>query len=107
MRNDNRGTYRGPSAWCLACDHYDCQPRELAVDLDGLSKDEADALCALHRGRLTEGACVLCGRRLPWVMLHESSDVGACRPCFVSCFGEAAACDVEVAWRTLEWARSL
>ncbi len=107
MPNFNQGGLRGPLAWCLACDHYGCEPRELAVDLDGLSMDEADALCAVHRGRLTEGACVLCGCRLPWVMLHESSDIGACRPCFAGRFGEEAACDVEVAWRSLEWARGL
>mgnify|MGYP001593714353 FL=1 len=77
MKNVDRDCARGPMAWCLACDHYGCEPRELAVDLDGRSEDEADALCAVHRGRLTEGACVLCGRRLPWAMPHESSDIGA------------------------------
>ena len=79
MKRDRQVSVRGPFAWCLACEHYGVDLRELAVDVNGTSKDEADALCMPHRARLTEGACVLCGCREPWVMLHDSSDIGACR----------------------------
>lgn len=92
---------------CLACAHYGCEPRQLAIDVLGTSSDEADALCALHRARMTEGACVLCGRRRPWVGLHETSDVAACRPCFASTFGEGEAKRLENAWAELERLGSL
>jgi hypothetical protein len=98
---------RGLFAWCMACEQYEVEPRELAVDVNGSSKDEADALCVPHRARLTEGSCVFCGRREPWVMLHESSDIGACRPCYVARFGEEAAREIELAWQTMNWARKL
>ncbi len=107
MKRDRQGNARGPFAWCLACDHYSVELRELAVDVNGTSEDEADALCIPHRARLTEGGCVLCGCRVPWVMLHESSDIGACRPCYVARFGEKAARQVELAWQTMDWAKEL
>lgn len=49
----------------------------------------------------------MCGRREAWVVLHEKSDIGACRPCFVRCFSEDAARGVEAAWRSLDEAASL
>ena len=107
MSKERPALLRGPYAWCLACEHYDIQPRELAVDVTGTSRDEADALCRPHRARLTEGGCVLCGRREPWVMIHETSDIGACRPCFAGRFGEERAQQVEDAWEDFKWAQSL
>jgi hypothetical protein len=78
-----------------------------AVDRAGTSTDEADALCVRHRAFLTEGFCVVCGRREAWLVLHETSDIGACRPCFVRCFDEDAARSVEAAWKALDEAASL
>ena len=93
---------RDPFSWCLACLEYACQPMELAIDVEGTSPREADALCAPHRARMTEGACVLCGNRFPWVRLHGKSRVGACRPCYVAQLGEEAALEVEARWEALE-----
>lgn len=107
MSTPNARTPRTPFSDCLACEHYLCEPRELAVDRTGTSPDEADGLCGVHRGRLTEGACVLCGRRMPWVMLQEQSDIGACRPCFEACFGEGEARRIEAAWAELDRALNL
>lgn len=95
------------SGACMACAHSGLSPVMPAVDRDGTSNDEADALCARHRSFLTEGFCVVCGRREAWVVLHETSDIGGCRPCFVVCFGEDAARGVEAAWRSLDEAASL
>jgi hypothetical protein len=78
-----------------------------AVDQKGSSDDEADALCSRHRAFLTEGFCVVCGRREAWVVLHETSDIGACRACFVRCFDEDAARAVEAAWKSFDDAASL
>jgi hypothetical protein len=92
---------------CLACSHFGQSPAMPAVDLTGRSKDEADSLCVMHRARLTEGYCVLCGRREAWVVLHETSDIGSCRPCYAGRFGEPAAQQVEAVWSALDDAASL
>ncbi len=96
----------GPGA-CLACTHFGLHPVMPSVDPSGHSKDEADSLCSTHRARMTEGACVLCGRRQAWLVLHETSDIGSCRPCYAARFGEEAARDVEAVWRSLDVAGSL
>lgn len=95
------------SSACLACTHFGLKPVMPPVDRDGSSSDEADALCTRHRAFLTEGFCVVCGRREAWVVLHDTSDIGACRPCFVGCFGEDSALRVEAAWSSLDEAASL
>jgi hypothetical protein len=92
---------------CLACTHFGLLPVMPSVDPSGRSKDEADSLCTRHRARMTEGACVLCGRRESWLVLHEKSDIGSCRPCYAALFGEEAARDVEAVWRALDVAGSL
>ncbi len=92
---------------CLACVHFGLVPTMPAVDEAGLSHDEADALCRPHRAKMTEGYCVLCGRRQAWLVLHEKSDIGACRPCYASQYGERAAQDVEAVWDALEAASRL
>jgi hypothetical protein len=76
---------------CVACEYYGVLPASLAVDLACQSKDEADALCSVHRARCTEGTCVLCGRREPWVSPWPQSDIGACELCFRVVFGSAQA----------------
>jgi hypothetical protein len=92
---------------CLACTYFGLRPAMAAADPTGLSKDEADTLCWVHRARLTEGFCVLCGRREAWVVLHDQSDIGACRPCYAARFGETAAAALEATWLSLEAAATL
>ena len=76
---------------CVACEAYGVLPASLAVDPACRSKREADALCAPHRARMTEGYCVLCGRREPWVSPWPGSAIGACEPCFRARFGRTHA----------------
>lgn len=92
---------------CFACTHFGLRPVMPAVDHTGRSDDEADSLCSTHRARTTEGYCVLCGRREAWLVLHDESDIGACRPCYAARFGEAAAQAVEATWERLDRASSL
>lgn len=92
---------------CRACRHFGLHPEELAVDLSGTSPKETDGLCVVHRARAGEGYCVLCGRREPWVLLHEGSVVGCCRPCFVASFGEGQAAWIEATWGVLDRAADL
>jgi len=92
---------------CLACTHFGLNPALPAVDQTGASSDEADSLCSRDRARMTEGYCVLCGRREAWLVLHDESDIGACRPCYVARFGETAAHDVEMVWDAIEKASRL
>jgi len=74
---------------CVACVYYGVSPVLLAVDPACQSPMEADALCASHRAKMTEGLCVLCGRREPWVSPWPHSDIGACERCFRGVFGKA------------------
>ena len=76
---------------CVACAYYGLMPASLAVDPACQSKDEVDALCVQHRARATEGYCVLCGRREPWVSPWPKSDIGACELCYSVLFGSAQA----------------
>jgi hypothetical protein len=76
---------------CVACEYYAAPLPELSVDPACGSTDEADALCAAHRAKMTEGCCVLCGRRAPWVSPWPDSRIGCCRPCFAAVFGAAHA----------------
>lgn len=73
---------------CAACAYYGDEPISLAVDPACQSKDEVDRLCTVHRARSTEGFCVLCGRREPWVSPWPNSDIGACELCFRVVFGK-------------------
>ncbi len=72
---------------CVACAYYGVDPVSLSVDPACRSKAEADRLCAVHRARCTEGYCVLCGRREPWVSPWPESAIGACQPCYRLLFG--------------------
>ena len=92
---------------CLACTHFGLEPAMPAVDPAGNSKDEADSLCVRHRAYLTEGFCILCGRREAWLVLHDQSDIGACRSCYAARFGEPAAQAVEACWEALDHASRL
>jgi hypothetical protein len=92
---------------CFACTHFGLRPAMPAVDPAGISSDEADSLCVRHRARMTEGTCVLCGRREAWLVLHDESDIGACRPCYAGRFGEDAAKAVEATWEALDEASRL
>jgi hypothetical protein len=92
---------------CLACTHFGLQPAFPAVDPSGASEDEANDLCVRHRAFLTEGFCVLCGRREAWLVIHDQSDIGACRPCYAARFGEEAAQAVETTWEALDQAANL
>lgn len=81
------GGFMERTSMCVACVYYGCEPVSLSVDPACQSKDEADALCAVHRPRTTEGLCVLCGRREPWVSPWPKSDIGACELCYRVTFG--------------------
>jgi hypothetical protein len=85
---------------CVACEYYGAAELSLSVDPGGRSSDEADALCGRHRARMTEGYCVLCGRRAPWVSPWPGSCIGSCEPCFRAAFGDGHA--EEVARRLVE-----
>lgn len=76
---------------CVACVYYGSTPPSLSVDPACQSTDEADSLCMPHRARMTEGYCVLCGRREPWVSPWPNSDIGCCELCFRVLFGKAHA----------------
>jgi hypothetical protein len=76
---------------CVACEYYGTRPAALAVDPACRSAREADALCPPHRAKMTEGSCVLCGRREPWISPWPNSGIGCCRPCFQERFGDAHA----------------
>ena len=89
---------------CVACEYYGVLPVSLSVDPACQSKDEADALCVVHRARCTEGMCVLCGRREPWVSPWPNSDIGACQLCFRVVFGKARA---DAVAHQLIWLRRL
>jgi len=85
---------------CVACVYYGVKPPFLSVDPACRSSNEADALCMPHRAKMTEGYCVLCGRREPWVSPWPSSDIGCCEPCFSDLFGKghADAVALQVWW---------
>lgn len=76
---------------CVACEVYGAVEIGISVDPACRSRDEADALCTAHRARMTEGCCVLCGRRAPWVSPWAGSRIGACRRCYGEVFGVAQA----------------
>jgi hypothetical protein len=85
------GGFMERTSICVACAYYGLVPASLAVDPACRSNDEADALCAPHRALATEGYCVLCGHRAPWVSPWPQSDIGACEPCFRVVFGSTHA----------------
>lgn len=90
-RTKKAGRDHGPDFdVCVACEYYGSVPTSLAMD-PACRSDEADALCMVHRARMTEGMCVLCGRREPWVSPWPNSDIGACELCFHVVFGTARA----------------
>jgi len=72
---------------CVACEYYGVLAVSLAVDPACRSRDEADALCAPHRAKMTEGYCVLCGLRAPWVSPWPNSAIGCCERCYRIIFG--------------------
>jgi hypothetical protein len=80
---------------CVACVEYGIVPADLAVDPSSRSPNEADALCRTHRARMTEGYCVLCARKEPWVSPWTGSAIGCCKPCFVERFGGLLGEEVE------------
>lgn len=89
---------------CVACVYYGCLPASPAVDPRLQANDEADALCGFHRAKMTEGLCVLCGRREPWVSPWPDTDIGACELCFRVVFGQAHA---DAVAHQLTWLRRL
>ena len=52
---------------------------------------ELQGLCMVHRARASEGTCILCGRRLPWMLMSAWSRLGFCRPCYLVRAGEKEA----------------
>jgi hypothetical protein len=87
---------------CLVCRHYAIDPPAPAVEPEGHSEREIDALCVVHRARASEGYCALCGRRAPWIRFTIDSRIGWCRPCITERLGEDAARRAEEAWADLE-----
>lgn len=90
-----RSTVASWSSFCLACEFFQLDPMSKRVDQIGFSSDEADALCVPHRARMTEGLCVLCGRRLPWVSPWTRSSIGCCELCFRTTYGNEAGDQVQ------------
>ena len=84
------------STFCVACEFFHLDSESRRVDQAGTSRDEADALCVVHRARMTEGLCVLCGRRLPWVSPWSKSSIGCCELCFRVTYGSEAADQVHI-----------
>lgn len=82
--------------FCVACEFFHLDPASKRVDQAGKSRDEADALCIVHRARMTEGLCVLCGRRLPWVSPWTNSSIGCCETCFRVMYGNDDADQIQV-----------
>lgn len=91
------------TAWrsplCIACTHFGLDPAFPAVQPKTLANDEADLLCIQHRARMTEGLCVLCGRRAPWMSPFPKSDVGCCQFCYMVLYGAEAAEALEESWQ--------
>jgi hypothetical protein len=83
------------STFCVACEFFHLDPESRRVDQVGDSTDEADALCIVHRARMTEGLCVVCGHRLPWVSPWANSSIGCCELCFRVTYGSEAADQVQ------------
>jgi hypothetical protein len=83
------------STFCIACEFFHLDLESRRVDQVGNSTDEADALCVVHRARMTEGLCVLCGRRLPWVSPWANSSIGCCEICFRVTYGSEAGDQVQ------------
>ncbi len=75
---------------CVACEYYGVAV-SLSVDPACCSTNEADALCAPHRAKVTEGYCVLCGRRAPWISPWPESRIGCCEACYGIVFGKEQA----------------
>ena len=101
MGNEGLKRYREPGSACTMCEFWDGPVVRPAVDAAGTSPLEVDGLCVLHRARATEGACILCGRGWPWVLMRPGSQVGVCRPCYVEQEGRKGAEDLEQYWKAL------
>ncbi|HXX94889.1 MAG TPA: hypothetical protein VEN81_14775 [Planctomycetota bacterium] len=101
MGNQAVPRFRKPGSTCTMCLQWNAPTLLPAVDAAGTSPLEVDALCRLHRARATEGACILCGNRAPWLLMRPASGVGVCRTCFVGWEGEKSAEELERYWQTL------
>lgn len=86
------------SSICVACASFDIIPQELSVDPACSSPHEKDRLCSPHRARMTEGYCVLCSRRAPWISPFPDSRIGCCRTCFTERYGESETRRIELFW---------
>jgi hypothetical protein len=83
---------------CAACATFGISSPELSVDPACRSPHERDRLCAAHRARMTEGYCVLCARREPWISPFPESRIGCCRPCFAALTSEEEARRLDRLW---------
>ncbi len=101
MGNERVKRYRMPGSACTMCKMWDGPELRPAVDQEGTSPLEVDGLCVVHRARATEGACILCGRGRPWVLMRPGSRVGVCKPCYVEQEGKEQAEDLERYWKAL------
>lgn len=100
MRSSKRrGRVGSWTCFCVACEYFHLDPESRRVDQVGNSSDEADALCVVHRARMTEGMCVLCGRRLPWVSPWINSSIGCCETCFRALYGNDAGDEIQARLR--------
>lgn len=87
---------------CWVCCRLKMVPILSSVDATGTSVDEVDELCVVHRSRATEGYCVRCARRTPWVPLDDAQEIGLCRSCAVEVWGEERTRSLEHEGRVLE-----
>jgi hypothetical protein len=71
----------------VACEYYGVLRVFLSVDPACQSKDEADALCAPLRAKMSEGYHVLCGRHAHWMSPWPNSDLAAVSSPFASYSG--------------------
>ena len=87
---------------CWVCHRLKVAPVLSSVEANGDSGDEMDELCVVHRARATEGYCVRCARRTPWLPLDDAQEIGLCRSCAVEVLGEERTRSLELAGRVLE-----
>jgi hypothetical protein len=87
---------------CWVCRRLMVVPGFSSVDATGDSGDEMDELCIVHRARATEGYCVRCARRTPWLPLDDAQEIGLCRTCAVGVLSEERTRSLEHEGRVLE-----
>ena len=79
---------------CAACPHIGVPPLRPAVA-------RPEDLCMVHRARATQGACVICGRRLPWMEIQRGIGIGSYRASHGATWREEEVIRLEESWKRL------